>query len=117
MRELYSSLLGTYNSLCNESHLSIYKPSNYEHFRLIFSVEFFGEKKKRKELKQLRVIIDRNDVLKFSPLIFQIKIMNSESWTLPPKQGLYDPTLEREACGVGFIVAIDGKRSHKVSRF
>lgn len=41
--------------------------------------------------------------------------MSSEPWTLPPKQGLYDPTLEREACGVGFIVAIDGKRSHKVS--
>lgn len=38
----------------------------------------------------------------------------SEPWTLPPKQGLYDPILEREACGVGFIVAIDGKRSHKV---
>jgi len=68
-------------------------------------------------LKQLRAIIDRNDVLKFSLLIFQIKIMSSESWTLPSKQGLYDPTLEREACGVGFIVAIDGKRSHKVSRF
>ncbi|KYN05005.1 Glutamate synthase [NADH], amyloplastic [Cyphomyrmex costatus] len=42
--------------------------------------------------------------------------MDSESWTLPPKQGLYDPTLEREACGVGFIVAIDGKRSHKIVR-
>ncbi|XP_011708149.1 PREDICTED: putative glutamate synthase [NADPH] isoform X2 [Wasmannia auropunctata] len=42
--------------------------------------------------------------------------MSSEPWTLPPKQGLYDPTLEREACGVGFIVAIDGKRSHKIIR-
>ncbi|KYN40441.1 Putative glutamate synthase [NADPH], partial [Trachymyrmex septentrionalis] len=52
----------------------------------------------------------------FSLLIFQIKIMSSESWTLPSKQGLYDPTLEREACGVGFIVAIDGKRSHKIVR-
>ncbi|XP_012539553.2 putative glutamate synthase [NADPH] isoform X1 [Monomorium pharaonis] len=40
--------------------------------------------------------------------------MSSEPWTLPPKQGLYDPTLEKEACGVGFIVAIDGKRSHKI---
>nr|XP_050862709.1 uncharacterized protein LOC127069596 isoform X1 [Vespula vulgaris] len=37
-------------------------------------------------------------------------------WSLPPKQGLYDPTLEKEACGVGFIVAIDGKRSHKIIR-
>lgn len=37
-----------------------------------------------------------------------------EPWSLPEKQGLYDPTLEKDACGVGFIVAIDGKRSHKV---
>ncbi|OXU24667.1 hypothetical protein TSAR_002428 [Trichomalopsis sarcophagae] len=39
-----------------------------------------------------------------------------ESWSLPAKQGLYDPTLEKDACGVGFIVAIDGKRSHKIVR-
>lgn len=38
-----------------------------------------------------------------------------DSWTPPEKQGLYDPENEHEACGVGFIVAIDGKRSHKVS--
>lgn len=35
-------------------------------------------------------------------------------WEGPPAQGLYDPANEHEACGVGFIVAIDGKRSHKV---
>ena len=38
-------------------------------------------------------------------------------WEGPGKQGLYDPQNEHEACGVGFIVAIDGKRSHKVSLF
>lgn len=37
-----------------------------------------------------------------------------EQWGLPQKQGLYDPENEHDACGVGFIVAIDGKRSHKV---
>lgn len=26
----------------------------------------------------------------------------------------YDPQNEHEACGVGFIVAIDGRRNHKV---
>lgn len=36
-------------------------------------------------------------------------------WEAPPKQGLYDPQNEHEACGVGFVVAIDGKRSHKVT--
>lgn len=34
----------------------------------------------------------------------------------PGACGLYDPQNEREACGVGFIVAIDGKRSHKIVR-
>uniref|UniRef100_A0A0K8TT44 Glutamate synthase [NADH] n=1 Tax=Tabanus bromius TaxID=304241 RepID=A0A0K8TT44_TABBR len=39
-----------------------------------------------------------------------------ESWEGPSAQGLYDPQNEHEACGVGFIVAIDGKRSHKILR-
>lgn len=38
-----------------------------------------------------------------------------DPWTGPPKDGLYDPQLEKEACGVGFIVAIDGKRTNKVT--
>lgn len=37
-------------------------------------------------------------------------------WEPPKAQGLYDPQNEHEACGVGFIVAIDGKRNHKVSK-
>ena len=28
--------------------------------------------------------------------------------------GLYDPSLEKDACGVGFIVHIDGKKTHNV---
>jgi len=38
-----------------------------------------------------------------------------DPWNGPQKDGLYDPQLEKEACGVGFIVAIDGKRTNKVS--
>jgi glutamate synthase (ferredoxin) len=34
----------------------------------------------------------------------------------PPKQGLYDPRFEHEACGVGFVVNIKGKKSHKIIR-
>ena len=34
--------------------------------------------------------------------------------TPPPKQGLYDPRFEHEACGVGFVVNIKGKRSHAI---
>ncbi|XP_075232703.1 uncharacterized protein LOC142331019 isoform X2 [Lycorma delicatula] len=40
----------------------------------------------------------------------------SEAFSLPAKDGLYDPEAERDACGVGFIVAIDGRRSHKIVR-
>src|SRR5215210_4603624 len=32
----------------------------------------------------------------------------------PPKQGLYDPANEHDACGVGFIAHIKGKKSHSI---
>src|SRR6185295_989433 len=34
----------------------------------------------------------------------------------PEKQGLYDPALEKDACGVGFVVDIAGRKSHKIVR-
>ncbi|BET65852.1 glutamate synthase large subunit [Opitutales bacterium ASA1] len=33
---------------------------------------------------------------------------------LPSKQGLYDPWFEHDACGVGFVVHMKGKRSHSI---
>src|SRR5208282_2671923 len=32
----------------------------------------------------------------------------------PPKQGLYDPQFEHEACGVGFVVHIKGRKAHAI---
>lgn len=32
----------------------------------------------------------------------------------PPRQGLYDPTYEHDACGVGFVVDIKGRKSHAI---
>jgi glutamate synthase (ferredoxin) len=32
----------------------------------------------------------------------------------PAKQGLYDPFFEHDACGVGFIVDMHGRKSHKI---
>ncbi len=32
------------------------------------------------------------------------------------REGLYDPRFEHDACGVGFVVNIDGKRSHDIIR-
>ncbi|MEC0092634.1 glutamate synthase large subunit [Paenibacillus macquariensis] len=33
---------------------------------------------------------------------------------LPPKQGLYDPQHEKDACGMGFVANIKGKVSHEI---
>ncbi|MEW8043162.1 MAG: glutamate synthase large subunit [gamma proteobacterium symbiont of Phacoides pectinatus] len=33
---------------------------------------------------------------------------------LPAKQGLYDPRNEHDACGVGFVADIKGRKSHKI---
>ena len=33
---------------------------------------------------------------------------------LPPQQGLYDPVHEHDACGVGFVANIKGKKSHSI---
>src|SRR5437867_12696726 len=32
----------------------------------------------------------------------------------PPAQGLYDPAHEHDACGVGFVVDIKGRKSHAI---
>ncbi|NJD04145.1 MAG: glutamate synthase subunit alpha, partial [Ruminiclostridium sp.] len=33
---------------------------------------------------------------------------------LPPKQGLYDPQFEHDACGIGFVVNIKGQKAHSI---
>ena len=33
---------------------------------------------------------------------------------LPRAHGLYDPALEKDSCGVGFIADIKGKKSHTI---
>jgi glutamate synthase (NADPH) large chain len=33
---------------------------------------------------------------------------------LPPRQGLYDPAREHDACGVGFVAHIKGRKSHDI---
>ena len=35
---------------------------------------------------------------------------------LPPKQGLYDPQHEHDACGIGFVVHIKGQKSNRIIR-
>ena len=33
---------------------------------------------------------------------------------MPPAEGLYDPELEHDACGVGFVVNIKGVKTHHI---
>ena len=33
---------------------------------------------------------------------------------LPPSQGLYDPQYEHDSCGLGFVVDLKGRKSHKM---
>ena len=40
--------------------------------------------------------------------------MKFNSVGLPNKVGLYNPANEKDACGVGFIVSIDGITSRKI---
>jgi glutamate synthase (NADPH) large chain len=35
---------------------------------------------------------------------------------MPEKQGLYDPQFEKDSCGVGFVVDINGRQSHAIVR-
>jgi glutamate synthase (NADPH/NADH) large chain len=36
--------------------------------------------------------------------------------TPPAKQGLYDPAFEHDACGIGFVADIQGRKSHAIVR-
>lgn len=35
---------------------------------------------------------------------------------LPQKQGLYDPSLEKDSCGVGAVIDIEGAYTHKTGK-
>lgn len=41
-------------------------------------------------------------------------VVEGAQYGLPSSTGLYDPRSESDACGVGYVVSIDGTRSHKV---
>ena len=40
--------------------------------------------------------------------------MNQSETGYPPRQGLYDPQNERDACGFGFVVDVKGRASHDI---
>ncbi len=46
-------------------------------------------------------------------MIEQVPVMDPKAG-LPPRQGLYDPRHEHDACGVGFVAHIKGRKSHDI---
>ena len=47
-------------------------------------------------------------------MLKQQKHTYSKNLTTLTKQGLYDPTFEHDACGVGLVANIDGTKSHHI---
>ena len=45
---------------------------------------------------------------------YAMALQPDDVWAAPQAQGLYDPALEKDACGVGFIADIKGRSSHKL---
>ena len=46
----------------------------------------------------------------------ETKAATARTFGLPPKQGLYDPRNEHDACGVGFVAHMKGQKSHQIVR-
>src|ERR1700681_3699192 len=55
------------------------------------------------------------DALSAAPASKPDQPAREHSWR-PPAEGLYDPSLEKDSCGVGFIANIKGKKSHQIVR-
>src|SRR5664279_4039692 len=58
-------------------------------------------------------------LFRFAPETTTIRKNSFEGYQMnnnraPKKQGLYDPQFEHDACGVGFVVNMKGKKSHEI---
>src|SRR4030081_1336753 len=53
------------------------------------------------------------DALPADPLAKPFEPAREHTWR-PPAEGLYDLAYEKDACGVGFIANIKGRKSHQI---
>src|SRR6202011_3504788 len=53
------------------------------------------------------------DALSADPASKPFEPAREHTWR-PPAEGLYDLSLEKDSCGVGFIANIKGKKSHQI---
>src|SRR6266849_9647423 len=62
------------------------------------------------ELERENIVMD---ALSAGPASAASEPAREFSWR-PPVEGLYDPSLEKDSCGVGFIANIKGKKSRQI---
>jgi glutamate synthase (NADPH/NADH) large chain len=60
----------------------------------------------------LRVIQGRGCIA--TPAFLPAAFLRNDEMILPPRQGLYDPAQEHDACGVGFVAHIKNVKSHDI---
>ncbi len=58
------------------------------------------------------MFINQQSAISSTDLLTQIPIDTVPGY--PPKQGLYDSRFEHDACGIGFVTHVEGRRSHTV---
>ncbi len=56
---------------------------------------------------------ERDEIKVDAPMAEQALKPREHTWR-PAAEGLYDPALEKDSCGVGFIANIKGKKSHQI---
>src|SRR5580700_9276615 len=56
---------------------------------------------------------EREDIVTDAPVSKPAEPAREHTWR-PPAEGLYDLSLEKDSCGVGFIANIKGKKSHQI---
>src|ERR1043166_2451359 len=47
-------------------------------------------------------------------MLHRVNVLAMPTAGPPPKQGLYDPALEHDSCGFGFVADIKGRPSHDI---
>ena len=84
---------------------------------------FIGNPKSRMEMEEnyiwnSYVLRHEADELGIVPNADEIVNQRDDAMSsgLPPQQGLYDPENEHDACGVGFVVDLKGRKTHKLVR-
>ena len=56
---------------------------------------------------------ERDEIKVDAPVADQALKPREHTWR-PAAEGLYDPALEKDSCGVGFIANIKGKKSRQI---